>query len=439
MKDLIQHITIAFLSISFFIPSNIQAQAIQELSLEQAINLALANHQQLKVSAEAIKISKQQTEIAKLQRLPNIAAAASAAYISDAVILDKDFSKVSTLPIPHFGNSYGVQASQLLYKGGLIKKSIELAGIREQLASLDLVKDQQAIKFLVISNYLDISKLLNQKKVYENNKILAQQRQDNITKYYNQGLVTRNELIRSELTLQQIDQAILVTTNSVDILNHNLGVALGLPADVVIKPTQDIANRTVVEDKMHYVQLAYAENPALRAANKNIELAAKNTELIRTDKYPALSAVGGYNMQRPITNVRPAMDMYSNTWQVGVSLSYSIDNLYKSKKRIKLGELQQSQATEALQLWQENVEMSVNAAYVKYKESLQNANIFLKSQGLAQENYKIIEAKYLNQLAIQAEMTDATNAKLEAELQYVNAEINIIYQYYNLIKATGTL
>ena len=439
MKDLRPYITLALLSLRILIPSSLQAQQTKEISLEQAIDLALANHQQLKVSAEAIKIAEQQTEIAKLQRLPNISAAVAAAYVSDATILDKDFSKVTTMPIPHFGNTYGLQASQLLYKGGLIKKSVELAGIREQLASLDLVKDQQAIKFLVISNYLDICKLQNQLKVYENNKQLAQQRQDNVQKYYKQGLVTRNELIRSELILQQIDQAILVTTNNMEILNHNLGVALGLSADVIIKTEQNSVHKTAVADKAQYVQLAYAENPAMRSANKTIELAAKNVSLVRTDRLPSLSAVGGYNMQRPITNVRPAMDMYANTWQLGVSLNYNIDNLYKSKKKIKLSELQQSQATEARSLVQQNVEMGVNAAYIKYQESVQNAKIYLKNQGLAQENYKIIEAKYLNQLAIQAEMTDATNAKLEAELQFVNAEINISYQYYNLIKTTGTL
>jgi len=144
-------------------------------------------------------------------------------------------------------------------------------------------------------------------------------------------------------------------------------------------------------------------------------------------------------MKRPITNSLPAIDMYLNTWQAGIALSYNIDNLYKTKEKLALGNLQKAQAEEALNYTKQNVEMAVNAAYTKYTEAIQNAKIQLESQKLAQENYKIIEAKYLNQLAVQVEMTDATNAKLESELNYVTAEINVMYQYYNLLKTTGTL
>jgi outer membrane protein TolC len=42
-------------------------------------------------------------------------------------------------------------------------------------------------------------------------------------------------------------------------------------------------------------------------------------------------------------------------------------------------------------------------------------------------------------LAVQAEMIDAQNQKLQSELDYANAEINVLYQYYNLLKSTGTL
>ena len=154
---------------------------------------------------------------------------------------------------------------------------------------------------------------------------------------------------------------------------------------------------------------------------------------------PTIAAFGGYSMARPVTSTLPAQDFYTNTWQTGVSISYNIDNLYKTKEKEQLGKFQLNQAKNVLVLQRQNLDVQTNAAWLKWREAVQQAKLYKESEELANENYKIIEAKYLNQLALQADMTDATNAKLEAELQYANSEINVQYQYYNLIKTTGTL
>lgn len=109
----------------------------KQLAVEEIIELALANHQQLKISAQQKEIAQQQTQILKLQQAPTLGVSATAAYLGDALILDRDFAKVTTKDMPHFGNSYAIQASELLYKGGAIKKSIELSEIGQQIAELD--------------------------------------------------------------------------------------------------------------------------------------------------------------------------------------------------------------------------------------------------------------------------------------------------------------
>ncbi|MGG5576237.1 TolC family protein [Myroides sp. C15-4] len=410
-----------------------------KLTVDEIIELALANHQQLKISAQQKDIANQQTQVLKLQQLPTIGVSATAAYIGDALILDRDFSKVTTNDMPHFGNSYAIQASELLFKGGAIKKSIELAKIGEQIAALDWVNDQQSIKFLVISSYLDLYKLLNQQEVYQNNKQLGQIRLENVKQFYSQGMLTRNEVIRGELALQNMDQALLVVNNKLNIVNYNLAIALGLDTQTTILPTEEIDEKELVGLYDQYLSLAYEHHPTLQLTDQAVLAADKKIALAKTDQYPALAAIGGYSMSRPITTSNPVLDMYSNTWQVGVSLNYSLDNLYKTPKKVKLERLQKEKAEETKVWAMQQVEMSVHAAYSKYEEAIQNAHLLERSQQLAQENYRIIEAKYLNQLAIQAEMTDATNAKLEAELQYANAQINVLYQYYSLVKATGTL
>lgn len=434
-----QRINYAFLAVSLLASPLAFGQNSREMSIDDITKLALENHPQLKISQQSIDIAKQQKNVAKLQQLPSIEASANAFYLGDALAINKDFSDTKTFTMPHFGNTFGVEAKELIFKGGLIKKSLEAADLKTQLAELDLNANQQNVKFLVISNYLDMMKLQSQQKVYENNRKLAAERVDNVKKFYKQGMITRNEVIRGELILKNLDQALLTISNNIDILNYNLDQALGLPVDTKIIPTEHVALLENEQLQHHFVDMAYENQPALKTASTNIEMAKKNLEIINTDKMPTLAAFGGYNMKRPITNSLPAIDMYLNTWQAGIALSYNIDNLYKTKEKLALGNLQKAQAEEALNYTKQNVEMAVNAAYTKYTEAIQNAKIQLESQKLAQENYKIIEAKYLNQLAVQVEMTDATNAKLESELNYVTAEINVMYQYYNLLKTTGTL
>lgn len=434
-----QKISHAFLAVSLLSAPLVLAQNTREMSIAEVTQLALENHPQLKISQKSIDIAKQQKNVTQLQQLPTIEASANAFYLGNALAIDKDFSQTTSIKMPHFGNTYALQAKELIYKGGLVKKSLEAADLRTQLSELDLTSNQQNVKFLVISNYLDMLKLESQQKVYENNRKLAEQRLEQVKKFYGQGMITRNEVIRGELILKNLDQALLTISNNISILNYNLDQALGLSTDTKIIPTESISLLENEHSQDYFVQTAYENQPALKSANANIEMAKKNLEIINTDKMPTLAAFGGYNMQRPITNSTPAIDMYLNTWQAGISLSYNIDNLYKTKEKLALGNMQKSQAEEVLNLTKQNVEMAVNAAFVKYTEAIQNAKIQLESQKLAQENYKIIEAKYLNQLAVQVEMTDATNAKLESELNYVTAEINVMYQYYNLLKASGTL
>lgn len=409
------------------------------MTISDALSLALEHHPQLKLAEQSVKIAKQQKKVTQLQKLPSLEASASAFYLGDALVIDKDFSEISNLDMPHFGNTYSVEASELIFKGGAVRRSLEINDLKTQLAQLNLENNKQAIKFLVISNYLDMMKANNQKQVLQNNLKLAEVRLAEVKKFYGQGMVTRNEVIRGELMIQNLKQRILNVENTVKIINYNLNQALGFPVKTIIVPTEKIILNENEESLDDYMNLAYSSHPELKSAATNLAIAKKNSEIIKTEKSPAIALFGGYSMAKPITTTLPVIDMYSNTWETGVSLKYNIDNLYKGKEKEELGKLQEIQAKDAEIAARQNVENAVNTAFTRYQEAVQNAKIQLKSQELAQENYKIIEAKYLNQLAVQVEMTDASNARLEAELNYVNSEINVMYQYYNLLRTTGTL
>ena len=57
----------------------------------------------------------------------------------------------------------------------------------------------------------------------------------------------------------------------------------------------------------------------------------------------------------------------------------------------------------------------------------------------AVENYRIMQNRYLNQLAILTDLLDANSVRLNAELQLTSARTQVIYTYYQLQHACGRL
>ncbi|MBD8982654.1 MAG: TolC family protein, partial [Bacteroides cellulosilyticus] len=57
----------------------------------------------------------------------------------------------------------------------------------------------------------------------------------------------------------------------------------------------------------------------------------------------------------------------------------------------------------------------------------------------AEENYRIVQNRYLNQLSILTDLLDASSVRLDAELQLTVARTQAIYTYYELQRTCGML
>ena len=122
-----------------------------------------------------------------------------------------------------------------------------------------------------------------------------------------------------------------------------------------------------------------------------------------------------------------------------MGLTFSIGNLYKTPKELSRIRTTKEQYNNELNSSEENVTLNVRAAYVHYLDSFELLKTQEKSLQLARENYAVVANRYANDLVLVTDLVDADNLKLSAEVQYVNAQINVIYNYYKLLYTTGTL
>jgi outer membrane protein TolC len=408
------------------------------LPLPQVVNLAVSNSVQLKVGDKNTELARQKIEISKLYQLPVISSSASYGYISNADIWSPSFSDHQKGHIPHQAVSLTVQAAEVIFKGGEITNTLKQASLEEQVAVLAQDKNTEDIKFLVVAQYLDIFRYINLRQVYVNNAILAEHRLANILSLEKQGVVTQNDVLRTKLTLSDYRLAILKTDNAIAILNKQLNMVTGRPDSARLVPDSTLLKYQMpVRSLAVFIEQGYQENHELKIAATENRIAETNIKILGSDRYPQISLFSGSSLQRPFLNSIPAIDVYTNIWRAGISISYNISSIYQSPRKIRAGKIALEQSLQKEVLQKQNLEVNIGSRYIKYGEAKDELQTYRNDLRSAEENYRIVEKKYFNQLALLTDLIDATSTKIEAETKVINAEINTVYNYFLLQKAIG--
>ena len=410
------------------------------LGIDEMFRLADENSSSIKSYSTGKDAAAMALKSAKAQRLPDINASLSASYLGDGNLWDRDFSNGQTISMPHFGNNFALQASMTVYAGGAINSGIALAELGEQMATLDWQKNRQDIRFLLTGYYLNLFKLNNQAEVLEKNIELTKLVIKNMVARRKQGSALKNDITRYELQLENQKLQLTKVNDAKKIMNHQLVTTLHLPGGTEIVPdTTLLANNVVAGNEDEWQQKASTSNLSLQQSGLNVEMSRQKEKLERSELLPKIAIIAEEHLDGPITIEVPVLDNNFNYWFVGVGVKYNISSLFKSNKKVKQARLQTRRAMEEQTLAHEQVENAVQAAYTDYLTSFTELQTQTKKTELANQNYKVTDNRYRNNLALLTDMLDASNTKLDAELGLVNARIDVIYNYYKMKYLTHTL
>lgn len=429
---------ILFLHSSHFLFS--QRADSKLMSIQEMFDLAEANSRSIRTYHLAEKEAEQAVQIAKNALLPSVDVSLSASYLGDGWIADRDFSNGANAPMPHFGNNFAIEASQVIYAGGAISNSIAVAKLRKQLARLDKVRNREDIRFLLVGNYLELFKLQNQAAVYRKNIEQTVRLLADVKARQKEGLALKNDITRHELQLKTLEQALLQINNGITIANNELVTVLGMPLETSIRVDTCLLNSLpVISNEVDWQVTALESSPLLQQAKLGIEESIHNEKIVNAERLPSVALIAGDHMDGPITIEVPPINKNFNYWYVGIGIKYNLASLYKTGSKSRLARYSHQKAVENELLLRDNIQTQVKASHVRFAEAFAMYDTQKKSLELAEQNYDVINNRYLNDLALITDMLDAGNSKLSAELQVVNARINILFNYYKLKKATGTL
>lgn len=415
-----------------------QGGEARRLTLDDMYRLASTNNRQLALLAAGIETAESGTRLIEAARLPRIVASVSASYLGDARIVDRDFGGTSRVSTPHLGNSFALEASQILYAGGAISGGIEKARLEEVVARLVHQKGGQSIRFLLASLYLDLWKLGNQRAVYAGNlereEILVRQ----MDARFQAGTALKSDLLRHELMLQNMKLALIGLDDNRRILNNQIVAMLGLASTDRVEPDTTILGVHRKDPSVDELQRkAESDLPELKLAEINLQVARKDVEISRAGRMPTVALFAGDKLDGPITFEIPAIDKNINAWFVGVDLKYEISSLYNSGRSVRLARSKEAAAIRARDLAREQAELAIKNGVIGFRRSLDELLVLEKGCEVARENHAVVVERYKSGVALVTEMMDAGNSLLDAELKLVDGRINTVFQSLNLQRASG--
>ena len=419
--------------------SFIHAQT-QVLTLDEVFRLADENSKSISIHSLMTDEAEKAIEIAKNDLLPSVGAKATAQYISDCVTFDRDFGNWESGEMPHFGNSLILKATQVIYAGGRIKNNINLKRLEKESSVQDEILNRQDLRFLLAGYYLEISKLSNQKYVYENNISQTKLLVKDMQAAYKQGTALKSDITRYELQLQNLELGLTSIKNRINVISYKLASTIGLDPGIKIMTDTASLLKLPVETKSQELWLNNKEEiPIMKKADLNIKMSENKIKSIKGEYLPDIRFALTGEMTGPILIEVPPIDINFAYWFAGIEISYNLDVLFKGKKKMRQARINRQKMIVEKEYAEEELENSVHEACIGLDEAYTRMQTRLKSVQLAHENYNIVRQRYLNGLSLITDMLDAGNTQLDTELQLANDRINIIYQYLLLKKITGTL
>lgn len=410
------------------------------MTLDQLYALAEEQSQSMKTFKTAVEASEQGVLAAKSQRLPDIRASLSIGYLGDGLLGDREFDNWKHIDNPHFMNNFALKAQQVIYAGGAIESGVTLAGLAHEIAELDYTKNRQEIRFVITSHYLDLCHLQNRQQVVEKNIQLTNRVIANMEARRDQGTALKTDITRYELQLESLKLQLAKIKDAQSVLSHQLVTMLHMPEGTVI--TADYAS--LKKDALPLTEgdwqnIAANNNVGLKQSETAVKISEQKLRLQRSELLPKVAVVAEEHFDGPITIEVPVLDKNFNYWFAGVGVSYNLSSLFKSNKKLRQAKTELRRSQEQVQLAREGVDNAVQVAYTDYLTAFKEQQTQRKSVELADQCYAVTENRYKNGLALLTDMLDASNSKLSADLGLVDADINIIYNYYKLKYISHTL
>jgi len=409
------------------------------ITLDEALKLGIESSNKVKLSKAKVDQAISQYNQAKDGALPT--GKASLGYNRAEILANRLQFGSSSLSLPKSADAFlGIASlNETIFAGNRLKYAEQSTNLLTQVARLDIDNSRDEIAYDIISAYYDLYKVMQSKKVVDQNLATIDQQIKQAQRFFDQGIVTKNDVLRFQLQRANIElNGIDLETNR-KIVNYNLDVLLGLPETTQLTVSPVAEDNKQLQPLSAYIDTALTARVELRQLDLRNKVADINIKNIKANTAPTLAASAGLYYVDVSADPFPQSGKYITPVTVGLTFGWNFSSLWTNKNKISEAKIQQDEVSLNKAITINSVKKEVNQNYQNYLMALDKIKLLQTSIEQAGENNKILNSKYQSNIASATDRADAQTLLYQAEINLELAKADAGLAYYTLIKSTGKL
>lgn len=421
----------------FFIGiSAVEAQEKKSLTLDEAIHLAWKNSNEVSLANTKVNTKKYELQSTKNSQYPDLKVSGQYQRLAKASI-DLKLNKSNTsepLPVVDQLMIGQVNASVPVFAGFKIQNSIKAYENLYQAETATASQTKEEVAMKVINHYADLYKAQKTLELLKENQKRAQQRATDFSDLEKNGIIPRNDLLKSQLQVSKIQLSIDEAAKNLNIVNFYLVTLLKLPAGTkLVINESDFANFQM-DNIPTNDEPALQNRKDLEAVRFQEKASQANVKIARSAYYPSIAIIGGYtalDLKNVIT--------VQNAMNIGVGVSYDLSAILKNGTMVRIAESRVLEVQNSQAMLTDYIKLEVQNAIEDYDLALKQNVVYAQAVEQSSENYRIIKDKYDNGLSDTNDLLEADVEQLGSKINKALAKANIIQKYYELLSVTGQL
>ena len=393
--------------------NEVEVDAQKPITLEQAIELSLANNKDIQEARIQVQRSQAELRQERAALYPTLDLTSGLTYgntgFFDSITeqrIEGGIPEESLLDTSNesFEFSTGLGLNYDIYDGGLRGASIRAAQKQLRSTELDLESIVEQTRFETASDYYDLQNGDAQVEIQEAAVEDAAQTLKDAQLLERAGLGTRFDVLRAEVELAQAQQRLITAIATQNIARRQLAETLS------IDHSTDLSTADAIEEAGTW-DLALAETIVQAFQNRaeleqfllQREIAQEQRTIARSSVRPTVSAAANYTTDDNFEDEFDISDRYS----VGLNLQWRLFDGGAASAAAEQAERDAELAETRFADQRNQIRFAVEQAYYQLESNQQNIGTATKEVELAEESLRLARLRFQAGVGTQTDVIDA--------------------------------